>query len=460
MLFNSIIFLGFLILVVYIYYLLTPHYRRLFLLMTSYIFYAAWSVPFCFLLLFSTWINYIAAKLIDSMTVPRHRMMTLVVSLFVNLGILSFFKYANFFSDTVYSIFGYQPWHRMDIILPLGISFYTFELISYTIDVYRRQTQVRQSFLDVALYAVFFPHLIAGPIIRATQLMPQLTCHHSLDWVSIRLGIAQILWGMTKKVYIGDPMGLIVNEAYSAPEQVSGVGLLLATYAFAIQIYCDFSGYSDIAIGSARLIGINLPDNFNHPYLSCSIRDFWRRWHITLSSWLRDYLYISLGGNRYSTTRTYINLMITMLLGGLWHGAGWNWVVWGGLQGIMLSLERATGLESTAHLSKPQKWIRWFITFHLICLSWVFFRSDSLQEAILILQRFLNADEGWIPIDVRPLFYLGLLLLAERGDWRTQWTNWIERQPIATKWVTYTSVVILVFTFAGASNSEFIYFQF
>lgn len=458
--FNSTLYIVFLTLVVFLYYLLSPSYRRPLLLLASYAFYWVWSVPFSLLLFLSTFVDYTAARVIEAASRPWLRHGALIVSLAFNLGSLCLFKYADFLSDSFNTLLGFRPWPELNWILPLGISFYTFQTMSYTIDVYRGIVKAKRSLLDVALYVCFFPQLVAGPIVRSDEFLPQLECKASPDWVRMRSGIAQIIWGMVKKVYIGDPMGLIANHAYSAPENVSGWGLLLATYAFAIQIYCDFSGYSDIAIGSARLLGIELPENFRAPYLACTIRDFWRRWHITLSTWLRDYLYIPLGGSRRGSIRTYVNLMLTMLLGGLWHGAGWNWVVWGGLQGGLLCLERATGWESAAQLKGVWRGLRWLLTFHLVCLSWVFFRSHSLSDAMTVLHRIVTLAEGWVSFDLRPLLYLTLLLGVEGLGLRSRWLQWLEGRPALTRWATYAAVTAFVLTFAGASSPEFIYFQF
>ncbi|MDJ0701711.1 MAG: MBOAT family O-acyltransferase [Leptolyngbyaceae cyanobacterium MO_188.B28] len=411
------------------------------------------------MLVFSTLVDYTAARVIEAAKKPWIRQTSLLVSLTLNLGLLFTFKYADFFSDSAFTLIGIRPWPELNWVLPLGISFYTFQTMSYTIDVYRGAIAAKRSILDVAIYVCFFPQLIAGPIVRSDELIPQLEARASVDWRQIRGGIAQILWGIFKKVYIADPMAHIANEAFASPDMVSGVGLILAAYAFAIQIYCDFSGYSDVAIGSAKLLGIRLPQNFDAPYLACSIRDFWRRWHITLSTWLRDYLYIPLGGNRKGPVRTYANLMITMLLGGLWHGAGWTWVIWGGLQGFLLSVERAMKWERTP---KNIFWraVRWVITFHLICLSWIFFRVNNFQDAVTILQRVGGLASGYIPLDFRPIAVLGLILLIERLKLKQGWTLWFQEKPKFTKWVTIASAIALFFTFAGASNPEFIYFQF
>ncbi len=459
MLFNSTMFLGFLVVVVYVYYLLTPHYRRWFLLLASYSFYWAWSVPYSILMVCYTLLAYKTARIIESSNKPKNRTTALITFLVVVISTLFVFKYANFFLDSGYSLFGFRLWPQLNLLLPLGISFYTFSTISYIVDVYKGVTKAKESILDVGLYVIFFPSLLAGPIVRAEVLMPQFACNASVDWMVIRSGIAQIVWGMLKKVYVADSIAPIANEVFASPENVSALGLVLGTLAYTVQVYCDFSGYSDIAIGSARLLGIELPKNFEKPYLAYSITDFWRRWHISLSNWLRDYLYIPLGGNRGGNLRTYANLMITMLLGGLWHGAGWNWVVWGGLQGAMLSIERATKLSSKP-TSKMNYVIRWLITLFLICTSWIFFRASNLDSAIVVLQRILTFADGRIPIDYRPLFYMATILLVEWWDLKQKWMSWTQNHPNSLKWITYAMAIALMFTFAGASSSNFLYFQF
>lgn len=460
MLFNSTLFLGFLVIVVYVYYLLTPQYRRWFLLLASYSFYWAWSVPYSILMVCYTMLAYKTARIIDSSTTkPKNRTTALITFLVVVISTLFVFKYANFFLDSGYSLLGFRLWPQLNLLLPLGISFYTFSTISYIVDVYKGVTKAKESILDVGLYVIFFPSLLAGPIVRAEVLMPQFACNASVDWIVIRSGVAQIVWGMLKKVYVADSIAPIANEVFASPENVSGLGLVLGTLAYTVQVYCDFSGYSDIAIGSARLLGIELPKNFEKPYLAYSITDFWRRWHISLSNWLRDYLYIPLGGNRGGNLRTYANLMITMLLGGLWHGAGWNWVVWGGLQGAMLSIERATGLSSKP-TSKMRYLVRWLITLCLICTSWIFFRASNLNSAIVVLQRIFTFADGRIPIDYRPLFYIATILLVEWSDLKQKWMNWAGNHPNLLKWIAYIMAITLMFTFAGASSSNFLYFQF
>ena len=460
MLFNSTLYLVFLPLVAVLFYALPLWWRRVMLVAASYGFYMLWSVPFSSLLVLSTLVDYTAARVIDSSQSALRQRIALLVSLSANLGVLAVFKYADFFTNSAHSLFGVRPWPELDLILPLGISFYTFQTMSYTIDVYRGHLSARRSFIDVALYVSFFPQLVAGPIIRADTLIPQLREQNEANWQLIRAGIALIVWGMFKKVYIADSMAPIVNEAYGSSASTSGLGLLSATYAFAIQIYCDFSGYTDIAIGSALLLGIRLPANFREPYLSCSIREFWRRWHISLSTWLRDYLYIPLGGSKRGPTHTQINLMITMLLGGLWHGAGWNWVVWGGLQGGMMIVERVLGLSETTPKRIAAKIGRWFITFHLVCLSWVFFRAQDVGQAWEVLVRIGTWADGTSYDVVTPIVIVPLLVIVELLRIRKRFVYLLQHTPRVALWVAVFAFIFFALTFRGSSSPEFIYFQF
>lgn len=458
--FNSTAFFLFFPIVATLYFALGLQARRWLLLFASLFFYAFWSVPFSLLLVLSTLVDWAAAAVISNSQRRATRRAALFGSLLVNLGMLGLFKYADFFTNSAYSLFGVRPWPELDLILPLGISFYTFQTMSYTIDVYRGQIEARKSILDVALYVSFFPQLVAGPIIRASVLIPALRVKHAVDWTRIRSGLALVIWGLLKKVLVADSMAPIVEEAYANPDEMSGLALLTATYAFAVQIYCDFSGYTDIAIGCARILGVELPKNFDAPYLSCSIREFWRRWHISLSTWLRDYLYIPLGGSRKGETRTYLNLMTTMLIGGLWHGAGWNWVVWGGLQGVFMSLERVLGIPETP----PRQWvwrgIRWLVTIHLVCASWVLFRAASLGDAMLIFERIATAAPGlafdrlWPTIMLLTVAASGILRLRGRI------VETMSSRPWVATLLSLAMLVMLAAIIRGSRNPEFIYFQF
>jgi D-alanyl-lipoteichoic acid acyltransferase DltB (MBOAT superfamily) len=474
MLFNSLPYLIFLPVVVIVYYALSQRQRQIFLLLSSLVFYSFWSLHHANtwpkrlkdllltdgLLLATTVVDYSVARWLMREPRPGRRRWILAVSLASNLSMLAVFKYANFLRASLASWFGAAPWPELDVVLPPGISFYTFMSMAYVIDVYRREVVARDKLLDFAVFVAYFPHLVAGPILRAKQLLPQLTTHQPLDWANIRRGVGLILWGMLLKVYLADPLARVVNEVYSDPARASGAGLLVATYAFAGQIYCDFSGYTDIAIGSALLLGIKLPENFQTPYLAVSITDFWRRWHISLSTWLRDYLYIPLGGNRVGRVKTYANLMITMLLGGLWHGAGWHWLIWGGIHGLALSLERLFRGRTPASPGKGWWALRWVITFHIVCLSWVFFRSRGLQETWVALGRILRWAPGVYFNGFFPLIILALILLMDLAGVRNRWVEGFSRSTPKVRWVVYASAVVLALTFQRVSNPEFIYFQF
>ncbi len=460
MLFNSTLYIVFLTTVVWLFYQLTPYYRRILILLASYTFYWVWSIPFSLLLIGSTFIDYYAAILISRSATPLTRRLGLLFSLVFNLGVLCLFKYFNFFSDSIYSIVGARVVPELNLVLPLGISFYTFQTMSYTIDVFRGHIKVRKSLMDVAIYVSFFPQLVAGPIVRSDVLIPQLECSKTtINWENIRKGTGLIVWGLCKKVFVADSMGHIANEIYNSPGLYGGVDLILGTYAFAVQIYCDFSAYSDIAIGSALLLGIHLPINFNKPYLAISIQDFWQRWHISLSTWLKDYLYIPLGGNRKGISRTYLNLMITMLLGGLWHGAGWNWVFWGGFHGAILSFERIVKLPNQSQ-SKFVTLVRWLITMQLVMISWVFFRANDVQQAFLILKRIVTFADGLYSNTLPAIFCFIVIVVSEKLKIREIWLKYCNSNPRQLKWITYASIIVLIFTFAGVKNPEFIYFQF
>jgi D-alanyl-lipoteichoic acid acyltransferase DltB (MBOAT superfamily) len=379
--------------------------RRAFLLVVSYLFYAAWNPPFVALLWISTGLDWFVAKWVQASTTRSRRIGFLFLSLVGNLGMLSYFKYGNFFLGNINALaaqlgIAWQAGH-MNVILPVGISFYTFQTLSYTIDVYRGTLQPSRSFLNYALYVTFFPQLVAGPIVRAADFLPQ--CEEPKKATSKQLG-----WGLSLMV-IGLFAKIVLADALSAPivERVFGhtgaVGFLSAwtgTLAFAMQIFYDFFGYSTIAIGAALCLGFDIMDNFRFPYAARGFSDFWNRWHISLSSWLKDYLYIPLGGNRKGTKRTYVNLMATMLLGGLWHGASWMFVIWGGLHGTYLAVERMLRQSSVNGWSVWDKaYGRVFLslfTFFLVCVTWVFFRAPNLTQAFVMCSSMLDPRAAFV----------------------------------------------------------------
>lgn len=466
MLFTSLDFFLFFPVVLGLYYLLPLMGRQVMLLAASLVFYMYWRVPYVGLLVLSGVVDYCVGRCLGKTETPRYRKCWLLVSLCVNLGVLGFFKYYNFFLDSLDSI-GLAPsfLQTSQLLLPLGISFYTFQTMSYTIDVYRRQIPVERNPVKFLLYVSFFPQLVAGPIVRAKQLLPQFDVKHEFEWDNLIIGARRVLTGFVKKVVLADNLALLVDPVYAAPDEYSGAVLLLATYAFAFQILCDFSGYSDMAIGLARMMGFRFLENFNMPYISRSIQEFWRRWHISLSTWLRDYLYVSLGGNRLGTLKTYRNLMITMLLGGLWHGASFNFIIWGGIHGVWLSIERLV-TRRAGHVRRDEDSPRQrrflpgvlmaILVFHGVCLSWVFFRAQDLPSAIFVIGRILTWSAGatlqlaTIAQVVMISVFSGLyFVIADRGDRRHNAWWWLAG--------VFGIVVIVLF---GRTGSEFIYFVF
>jgi alginate O-acetyltransferase complex protein AlgI len=473
MLFNSTDFVIFLAVVLPLYYALAYRWQNVLLLAASYLFYGWWDWRFCSLLALSTVIDFTAALLIDRSIGEAQRRRWLVWALCLNLGFLGVFKYYGFFVDsfaeTVQWLGVRVPLPMLHIVLPVGISFYTFQSIGYTIDVYRRHTQPTTDFIAYALYVSYFPHLVAGPIQRSRHLLPQLQSPRQVDGERIASGCQLMVMGYFKKVCIADAVAPFVDQAFAYPSIVNSPQLLLALYLFAIQIYGDFSGYTDIARGVSRLLGIELTLNFRQPYLSANITEFWRRWHIALSSFLRDYLYIPLGGNRTGPVMTYRNLMITMLLGGLWHGASWTFVVWGGLHGLFLAAHRMMTGDRRVEARPPRDLRSWGIytvkvvlTFHLVCLAWIFFRAKDLGGAWVYLVGLVS---NWRPCPMDLVmfaaFYLCLTLAVDLLCWVHD-----RELPVLPTWpawqrgLVYATMVLLI-SFVGESHARpFIYFQF
>jgi len=394
MLFNSLDFLIFFPVIVGLYFALSPKYRWVLLLGASYYFYMCWKAEYIILIVFSTLVDYFAAGQMARIQEKKKRRPFLYLSLLSNLGLLFFFKYWNFFSGETRALL--DSWNIMvdvptfQLLLPVGISFYTFQTLSYTIDVYNGKLEPEKNLGRFALYVSFFPQLVAGPIERATHLLPQLRKTFDFDYQRVVSGLQQMLWGFFKKVVIADRLAVYVNEIYASPGDENGLALLLATYFFAFQIYCDFSGYSDIAIGAARVMGYDLMENFRTPYLSRSIREFWSRWHISLSTWFRDYLYIPLGGNRVPQVRWFLNLFIVFVVSGFWHGANWTFLIWGALHGSYLVAEilwkRLPFAQFKGIPTRLKNILSIGITFHLTLLAWVFFRANSLGDATTVIR--------------------------------------------------------------------------
>jgi D-alanyl-lipoteichoic acid acyltransferase DltB (MBOAT superfamily) len=474
-LFNSIEFLFFLPAVLAVYYVLSTRAQNAWLLVASYVFYGWWDWRFLGLILLSTVVDYFIGQRIAAADEESTKKRLLAVSITTNLGILGVFKYYGFFVQSfvgVLEAMGVQA-HvtTLQIVLPVGISFYTFQTMSYSFDIYRGRIQPTRNFLNFALFVAYFPQLVAGPIERAHHLLPKLEAVRRIKWLDIAVGFELIVIGLFKKVAVADTLGPIVDARFADPSLSSGADLLITTYLFAFQIYGDFSGYSDIARGVSRFFGVDLMRNFNQPYLSQSITEFWRRWHISLSTWLRDYLYIPLGGNREGSFRTYQNLMTTMLLGGLWHGANWTFVVWGGLHGLYLAVHKVLlrghrpDIDNTPRLGVAPL-IRIIVTFNLVCLTWIFFRAADLATALEILGRIVFWEGGSsqlesIKIGERIIVLVGTMVMldwlqARRGDHAImlRW-HWIPRA------TGYAALLLLTLTLGNLTDEvPFIYFQF
>ena len=485
--FNSYEYLIFFFVVTVLYFRLKPEWRRYLLLAASYYFYMKWQPSYVLILLSSTIVDYWSGLRMHACKPGIRKNLYLLASLVVNIGLLFSFKDYGLFRHTLIlsgNVFQ-QDWSLpiLDVLLPVGVSFIAFQSLSYTIDVYRGRMEPEPSFTRFALYVSFFPQLVAGPIERATHLLPQLRKTYSFETGRVVDGLKMITWGMFKKVVVADRLAVIANTVYSDASEFNGAQLLLATVLFGYQIYCDFSGYSDIAIGSAKVLGVDLMTNFDRPYISRSIAEFWRRWHISLSTWFRDYLYIPLGGNRCSRRRWVINTMVVFLVSGLWHGANYTFVVWGFLHGVYIlvgestktwraSVARAAGLDRIPHLHSA---LQRLTVFSLVTFSWIFFRAQSLNEALAIVRR-LPSGWGELSFESLPGFCsamgttasgmaVALLLIVfvewishiERGN---QVRELMNHHPWYIRWPVYALLVLAILDLGVPTTIPFIYFQF
>jgi D-alanyl-lipoteichoic acid acyltransferase DltB (MBOAT superfamily) len=473
MVFNSLHFVWFFIAVYAVYRLLPHRGQNWLLLVASYYFYAAWDWRFMGLLAASTIVDYTAARLLEGTASPSRRRAYVSISLGFNLTLLGFFKYFNFFADSLQALFTGFGWPldfvTLHVLLPVGISFYTFVTMSYVIDVYRREIGATRNFVDFAVFVAYFPHLVAGPILRASRLMPQIALPRQITREHIRDGLWLMTWGFFQKIFIADNLAPLADSVFEPGAQPAGINVLLGTYAFAFQIYGDFAGYSNIARGTSKVMGIELIENFRFPYLVRTPQAFWRNWHISLSTWLRDYLYIPLGGSRGSGARTHRNLFVTMVLGGLWHGAAWTFVLWGMYQGILLvayrAADRATAFRAwTAGPRLLARATSWVVMFHLTCYGWLIFRArDAAQVGDLSARLFGAFDPAAIDLPqlLVPLaLYVTPLLLvhaleAERDDLLV-----VPKLPILVRYSIYAAIFYLTMLFGNFGGSEFIYFQF
>src|SRR5580700_2532763 len=465
MLFNTPQFFVFLAIVLILFYTAPRSWRKYILLAASYFFYMSFIPKFILLLLSLTAIDYTAARWISATHSARSRKTALVISLAANLGLLGFFKYYNFFAANIAHLL-HKPENvfALSIILPLGISFHTFQSMSYVIDVYRKEQEPITNPIDYALFISFFPQLVAGPIVRAREFFGDLYHWRRPSSDDVLRGLLLLFLGLAKKVVMADQFAQIANGYFQNVSKYPGmVPAWSGVIAFGVQIYFDFSGYTDMAIGMAKLLGFHFPVNFRRPYLASSITDFWHRWHISLSRWLRDYLYIPLGGNRHGRLETYRNLMLTMLLGGLWHGASWNFVIWGGFHGGLLSIERMMGRREFE--KQPPVWLyplRALITFGLVCIGWVFFRAATFADSRYVLSQLVHGGKQMQALLPRWLVYMtGASLLIAVVEEKFEWTDRLSRGP-AWAYAAFMIVLLLTIEMIGVTEKAlpFVYFQF
>lgn len=456
-----------------VYVLLRNHTtaRLLFVSAFSYYFYYKSSGFYFFLLGIVTVTDFILARIMENTAEKAKRRLLVIISLCVNLGLLCYFKYTNFFYEMFAPLLGgnFEP---LDIFLPVGISFFTFQSLSYTIDVYRGDLKPLRNLLDYIFYVSFFPQLVAGPIVRARDFIPQIRQPLFVSNEMFGQGVFFIVSGLFKKAVISDYISVnFVERIFENPGLYSGIENLFGIYGYALQIYCDFSGYSDMAIGLALLLGFRFPMNFNSPYKSDSVTEFWHRWHISLSTWLRDYLYISLGGNRKGKIRTYINLILTMLLGGLWHGASWNFVVWGGLHGVALAVHKfirsILGREKNYQSSGIKKFFAVIITFHFVCFCWIFFRNTTFDGSVTMIKQVFSSFHpelfgqlvsGYWKVFL--LMALGFVLHWCPDRWQNTCSNTVTRMPLIMQALLIIIVIFIVIQIKSSDIQPFIYFQF
>ena len=449
----------------------TREQKHLILLAASYVFYAYWDARFLLLLIVQTYISYYLAKRIERSATQAQSKRFLILGVSVSLGILGFFKYFNFFIDSFATLFHIDSMGTLNIILPVGISFYTFQALSYLIDVYRKKLKASDRFVKISLYISFFPQLVAGPIVRANDFLPQLDEDREMTKSNLVEGAQIFLFGLIKKVVIADRLAVCVDAVFASPNSYSGLSIFLAVIAYSIQIYCDFSGYSDMAIGVAKTFGYDLCKNFNMPYIARNPSEFWKRWHISLSTWLQDYLYISLGGNRKGRARTYVNLMLTMLLGGLWHGASWQMVFWGALHGGALVVHKAFRSVSDTYdltikndaLKKLAAVFSVIGTYLFTCLGWIFFRAQSFADATTMISRIITNANG-VHYYYVYTFIFGLIIAAAfavgaRMNHGNGFYPLLDFSRFRSK-VVILFVIFLLLMFFYAGDTAFIYFQF
>lgn len=468
MIFNSLHFIVFFILTTLLFYALPHKYRWAFLLAISCYFYMVFKPIYILILTGTIFIDYFAGIYLEKIQDPKKRKWFLIASIIANVGVLAVFKYFNFINENLTELLGIfhikNEIPMLSILLPIGLSFHTFQAMSYTFEVYYGRQKAEKHFGIYSLYVMYYPQLVAGPIERPQNILHQLKQKVDFNYENVVKGLKLILWGMFVKVVIADRLSIYVDTIFNNAEHHSGITSFVATLFFTFQIYCDFSGYSSIAIGCARVLGVDLMTNFKRPYLSFSIREFWSRWHISLSTWFRDYLYIPLGGNRVSTGRNMFNLFFVFLVSGLWHGANWTFIIWGALHGIYLMIEIFTS-KVFPNISFP-KIIRWIINFTLVSLAWIFFRASNLQEAKTIIYNIVSLKKGGLYIGNPAFLAYGIILIIFLflADYNTEKLNnkysLIYHNNDIVRWIGYVILILTILVIGVFNGGQFIYFQF
>lgn len=486
MLFNSFEFLVFFPIVTALFFLLPHRFRWLHLLLASCAFYMAFIPAYILILFLTIVIDYIAGIMIEKAQ-GAQRKFYLAMSLVANIGVLAVFKYYNFFIDNVNTLLHLgsptTSLPLLNIILPIGLSFHTFQAMSYTIEVYRGHQAAERHFGIYSLYVMFYPQLVAGPIERPQNVLHQFHEKQYFEYSRVVSGLRLMAWGLFKKVVIADRLAFMVNAVYNKPHDFHGLPVLVSTLFFSIQIYCDFSGYSDMALGAARVMGFELMKNFDRPYFSESVGEFWRRWHISLSTWFKDYLYISLGGNRVSLLRACLNTFIVFMVSGLWHGANWTFIVWGALHGLFLVVGRLTKTRRNNFIARTNlhflnnPLLNTGITYVLVAFAWIFFRANTLQDAGYVINNLFTTssaywkDAVFTGLSTIKIFYtrtewlalfgaLILLFLVEKAQFRLSINNWLVQQSTPVRWAIYQGIVLYIVLLGAFEHVQFIYFQF
>ena len=478
MLFNSLQFAVFLPIVFLLYWMIPTKYRWIVLLLSSVYFYMSFNAKTIFLILMTTLISYASALMMSKQQDTKKKKMILIGTTFVCLGVLFLFKYLNFFFDTLTALFSIVsiPIHPMTVtlMLPVGISFYTFQTLSYVMDVYHGKIEPERHFGVYAAYISFFPAISSGPIERAANLIPQIKHGNPFNYTESTYGLKLMAWGFFKKLVIADNLAVYVDLVYDHIFNYSGFALVLATLFFTVQIYCDFSGYSDIAKGVAHLFGIRLTQNFKSPYFSCSIKEFWSRWHISLSTWFKDYVYIPLGGNRCSKVRQAMNLLVTFLVSGAWHGASWTYILWGTIHGVGQVIENHLHLRPKQQLNKVQSLVRFMLTMSFVVLTWIFFRARSLNEVIYLLTHFyhgISSPLGYllgglqsiglsVEVLLRMTLFVVILFVYDYASLKCDVIEKISAKPFWIRYPIYYLIVMAVLFFHAVGEVSFVYFQF